>query len=72
MDFDTGWPGVVETALCHQRKGQGNFGLRGQGQPGQMELPRGDQRGHAAVHIVVDPRQGVLRRAEVTKSRMGM
>ena len=60
MDFDAGRPQVVVAAFGDNRHRQRRSRIRRQGQPREMQLAGGDQRGHAAVHIVGDPRERVL------------
>src|SRR5206468_8806333 len=54
VDFDAGWPQVVVAALGDNSHRQRRSSIRREGQTREMQLAGGDQRSHAAVHIVGD------------------
>src|ERR1044072_7715859 len=72
MHFYAGRTQVVVGFLRAEAAGQRRARVRRQRQTGQMQLPGGDQGSHAAVHIVGDPRQGILRRRVLAYGWMRM
>ena len=72
MNLDTRRTQVVPAALGDKRKREGRLGIRRQGKAGKMELSGRYHGGHATVHVVGNPGEGILCRGKVAEGGMRM